>query len=295
VPLEQYLVSFIPWNSQPLDAWAEKHAPGRFIDLDGRRTHYVERGSGEPIILVHGFFYDTFTWHNNIEALSEHFRVIAPDLWGFGYSTREPLEYGYPLFAEQLLQFMDGLGVEKASIVGHSMGGGSAIYFALHHADRVNKLMLVGSAGMPNPLPLLGKLTNLPHVGEWMFGLQNDFFRKTALKTNWIHENKLVTDSYFEHVTQFHKVTGTTEVLLSILRKNFIHTLGDEVRALGELEMPTLITWGTNDAAVPLARGYEMHELMPSSTLEVFDDVGHCPHDESPDRFNSLSIDFMID
>ena len=86
------LKKFTPWNSQPLDAWAQQYAEGSSIDLAGHRTHFIEEGSGDPVILVHGFFFDAFTWHSNVGALSASFRVIAPDLWGFGYSTREPLD-----------------------------------------------------------------------------------------------------------------------------------------------------------------------------------------------------------
>ena len=283
----------VSWNSQPLDEWAQKYAAGSFIDLDGRRTHFIDEGSASPVLLVHGFFYDSFTWHNNIDALSAAFRVIIPDLWGFGYSTREPLDYGYPRYAEQLLLLLDELDVEEVSIVGHSMGGGTAIYFSVHHPERVQKLLLVDAAGIPNPLPLLGKLTNLPLVGELMYGLRGNFMRRMALKTNWIYDNDFITDSYFDNVTRFHKIEGTSEVMLAILRKQFFHTLVEEVRALGELDIPTLIVWGEHDKAVPLARGREMHALLQGSRLEVFDDVGHCPHDETSARFNPLAVQFL--
>lgn len=287
------MTDFISWNSQPLELWAEKYAEGKFTDLGGRRTHFIEAGSGEPVILVHGFFFDSFTWHNNIDALAANFRVLAPDLWGFGYSTREPLDYGYPLYAEQLLMFMDALDIVKASLVGHSMGGGTVIYFAVHHPNRVNKLLLVDAAGMPNPLPLLGRVTNLPLVGELMYGMRGNFMRRMALKTNWIHDESFITDSYFENATRFHKVKGSTDVMLTILRKQFFHTLPDEVRALGKLNIPTLIVWGRHDAAIPLARGREMHGLLKGSRLEVFDNVGHCPHDETFARFNQMAVEFL--
>jgi pimeloyl-ACP methyl ester carboxylesterase len=273
--------------------WAKKYAEGKLIDLEGRRTHFIEAGSGEPVILVHGFAFDTFTWHNNFEALAANFRVLALDLWGFGYSTREPLDYGYPLYAEQLLMFMDALDIEKASLIGHSMGGGTAIYFSVHHPDRVNRLLLVDAGGMPNPLPLLGRLTNLPLVGELMYGMRGNIMRRMALKTNWIHDESFITDSYFENATRFHKVKGSTKVMLTILRKQFFHTLPDEVRALGELNIPTLIVWGRHDTAIPLARGHEMHALLEGSRLEVLDNVGHCPHDETFAWFNQMAVEFL--
>ncbi len=283
----------IPWNSQPLDKWAEKYAEGKIIDLEGRSTHYLDKGSGSPVILIHGFFYDSFTWHNNMDELAAKFRVLVLDLWGFGYSTREPLEYGYPLFSNQLLMFMDALHIEKATIIGHSMGGGTAIYFSVHHPDRVNKLILVDAAGMPNPLPLLGRITNLPYVGELMYGMRGNYMRRKALKTNWIHDDNLITDDYFENATRFHKVKGSTEVMLTILRKKFFHTLPAEVRALDESGISILIIWGRYDAAIPLARGREMHELLKESRLEVFENAGHSPHDETSVQFNQTVIEFL--
>ena len=94
---------FIPWNSQPLEDWTNKYATGKVIELDGLPTHYVEKGSGEPVILIHGFFFDSYMWNKNIDILAKRFKVYAIDLWGFGYSTREPLDYGYPLYTQQLL------------------------------------------------------------------------------------------------------------------------------------------------------------------------------------------------
>ena len=284
---------YIPWNSQPLNEWAKTYAAGKFVDLDGRSTHYVERGAGEPVILIHGFFYDWYTWHNNIDALSAKFKVYALDLWGFGYSTREPLDYGYPLYAEQLLKFMDALGIPQASLVGHSFGGGVGIFFTVRHRERVKKIILVCSGGMPHSLPLLGRIANLPGVGELMYGLQGKFMRRMSLKTTWIHEPAHITDDYFENVTRFHKVKGTTEAMLSILRKKFFHTLLDDVRALGQMDVPILLVWGRHSKAVPLQRGEEMQRLLKGSRLEIFEQMGHCPHDERPERFNQLALDFL--
>jgi pimeloyl-ACP methyl ester carboxylesterase len=287
------MASFVPWNSQPLEEWARKHATGKFIILDGHSTHYIEKGAGEPVILLHGFFYDSYLWHNNIEALAERFKVYALDLWGFGYSSRDPLDYGYPLYADQLLQFMDALNIQKASLVGQSMGGGTCIFFSTHHRKRVHKLILVDPAGLPNPLPLLGKIANLPQVGEFMYGLNLDFPRKMTLRTTWIHDRAHITDSYFENATRFQKIEGTTQAMLNILRKQFFDTLAEEIRELGEMEIPTLIIWGRHDKAIPLERGQRMHRILKGSRLEIFEGAGHCPHDEQPQQFNALALDFL--
>ncbi len=287
------MAEFIPWNSQPLDEWAKKYSAGKFIKLDGYLTHYIEKGEGEPVILIHGFFYDSYMWNKNMDALAERFKVYALDLWGWGYSTREPMDYGYPLYADQLLKFMDALNIQKASLVGQSMGGGTCILFALQHRDRVNKVILVDPAGMPNPLPLMGKITNLPKVGEFLIGLKSNFYRKMGLGTNFIYDKGFITDSYFENVTRFHKIKGTTEVLLKILRKQFFNKLLDEIHRLGEMDVPILIVWGRHDKTIPLERGQEMHNILRGSRLEIFERAAHCPHDEQSQKFNQLAVDFL--
>ena len=192
---------FIPWNSQPLNAWADKYAQGKFIDLDGRMTHYIERGDGEPVILLHGFNFDTYLWGGNIDFLAERFKVYALDFWGFGYSTREPMDYGYQLYAEQLLKFMDALGIQGASLVGQSMGGGTAILFSTQHRERVNRLILVDPAAMPQSLPLVAKFLNLPKVGEFLLGLKTDAIRRKNMGDLWFYNKDLVTDDYFENAS----------------------------------------------------------------------------------------------
>jgi len=287
------MAEFIPWNSQPLDEWAKKYSTGKFIKLDGYLTHYIEKGEGEPVILIHGVFYDSYMWNKNIDALAERFKVYALDLWGCGYSTRESMDYGYPVYADQLLKFMDALNIQKASLVGQSMGGGTCILFALQHRDRVNKMILVNSTGMPNPLPLMGKIANLPKVGEFLMGLKGNFFRKMALDINFIYDKGFITDSYFKDVTRFHKIKDTTEVLLKISRKQFFGKLLDEIHRLGETDVPILIVWGRHDKSIPLERGQEMHRILMGSRLEILERAAHCPHDEQSQRFNQLAVDFL--
>ena len=160
------------------------------------------------------------------------------------------------------------------------MGGGTCILFALQHRDRVNKMILVNSTGMPNPLPLMGKIANLPKVGEFLMGLKGNFFRKKALDINFIYDKGFITDSYFENVTRFHKIKDTTEVLLKISRKQFFGKLLDEIHRLGETDVPILIVWGRHDKSIPLERGQEMHRILMGSRLEILERAAHCPHDE---------------
>ena len=284
---------FIRWNSQPLDFWASKYAQGKFVDLDGRRTHYIEKGEGEPVLLLHGFFYDSYLWAANIDVLAEHFKVYALDLWGCGYSTREPLDYGYQLYADQVLLFMDSLGIQSASLVGQSMGGGTAILFCVQHRQRVNKLLLVDAAGLPNPLPLMGKFFNLPRIGEFFLGLNTDAIRRMGLRDVFIHSKELLTESYFENVTRSHKINNSTEVGLTIQRKQFFDKLSDEIHRLAQMEVSVLLVWGREDKAIPLRCGQEMHRILRGSRLEIIDNAGHVPNFERAEEFNQLAVDFL--
>lgn len=283
---------FIPWNSQPLDLWAAKYAQGKFVDLKGRRTHYIEKGVGKPILLLHGFFYDSYLWAANIDALAVHFKVYALDLWGCGYSTREPLDYGYQLYAEQVLLFMDRLGIQSASLVGQSMGAGTAILFCVQHRQKVDKLLLVDAAGLPNPLPITGKFLNLPGVGEFFLGLNTDAIRRAGLKDSFIHNQELLTESYFENVTRSHKIKGSTEAALTIQRKQFFDKLSDEIHQLAKIEVPILV-WGREDKATPLPGGLEMHRILKGSRLEILENAGHVPNYERAEQFNQLAVDFL--
>ncbi len=284
---------FIAWNSQPLEKWAERYAEGAFVDLAGRRTHFVVRGQGHPVVLIHGFNMDSNTWFRNLDRLSADFKVYAPDLWGQGFSTRQPLDYGYDLFEEQVRLFMDAVGIEKASVVGHSMGGGTSIVFALKNRDRVDKLVLLDSAGLPTPLPFRSKIFKLKGVAEFLLSLRTDRVRRKNLGDYWIYHRDSLTEDVYQRFVRCQKIEGSTEALLSILRKNFFNTLQNEIRDLGTLDIPTLIVWGRKDTSLPLRCGEEMNRLIPHSTLTILDRAGHLANFDRPDTFNRVLRDFL--
>ena len=283
---------FIPWNSQPLQDWAQKYAPGKFINLGGYQTHYIEKGEGEPVILLHGFGSDSFSWHNNIDALAAKFKIYALDLWGCGYSTREPLDYGYPLYAQQLRSFMDALNIKRASLIGQSIGGGTIIKFTTEHRDRVKSIILVCAGGMPYKPVLAQQIMALPGLGELALSLPIALVRKLTIKRVYLYR-KEVSREYFDGLTWSQKIKGSNEAYLKIIRLKFFHTLGDEIHQLGEMGVPTLIVWGRHDKGIPLRLGQEMHHILKGSKLEIFDDSGHEPHDEEPERFNQVTLDFL--
>jgi pimeloyl-ACP methyl ester carboxylesterase len=285
--------AFIPWNSQSMDEWRARYAQGDFIDLDGKSTHYVKKGAGEPVILVHGFFMDLHTWMHNIDALAEHYQVFAFDLWGLGYSSRSSLDYGYDLYVSQLLSFMDVLGIQKAALIGHSLGGGTIIKFSVDYPQRVSKLVLVDAAGIPNRLPLRAKLFNLPGVGEFLMGLNSNFFRRMNLQDLWFFDNSRLTETVFEELTRFQKIEGSTKALMGLLRPEFFHTLGSEIKQLGSMDLPVLVVWGRNETNIPLEVGMKLHQILKGSSMQIIDHAGHMPNFEQPEIFNEIVLNFL--
>lgn len=281
------------WSSQPLDNWALKYAPGKFVDLEGKATHYIEKGSGEPLILLHGFFFDTYMWQLNIDALAEHFHVFAIDLWGFGYSTRQPLDYGYKLFSRQLGLFMDAKQIPRAHLMGQSMGGGTIVQFTVDHPDRVGKIVLVDPAGMPNPLPIMGRISNLPGLGELMYLLPGNFIRRMTLGTTFLHRKNRISDELLESLMRFHKIEGTHRVMLKVTRSMFFDTLQDKIEALSQLDLPILIFWGRQEKSIPLETGKKWPEILGQAEFEILDLAGHCPNLDQPTEFNQLALKFL--
>ena len=284
----------VRWNSQPHDLWAGKHAQGKFVDFGGRKTHYIEKGEGAPLILLHGFFYDSYLWAENIDVLAQHFKVYAIDLWGCGYSAREPLDFGYSQYADQVRLFMDAMGIQQASFAGQSMGAGTAIKFCVQHRGRVKNLVMVSAAGLPNPLPAMAKFFNLPMIGEFFLGMDTDAFRKTALKDVFIHDKSLVTDAYFAEVTRPQKIEKSIEAGLKIQRNRFFDTLSDEIAQLGGMGVPALLVWGREDKAIPVESGEDIHCILKGSRLEILDKAGHVSNFEQAERFNTLALEFLL-
>ena len=286
---------FIPWNSQPLDVWADQYAEGEFIDLAGHKTHFIERGQGKPVVLVHGFNLDSHTWIKNIDHLAARFKVYAPDLWGQGYSTRQPLDYGYDLFEKQIRLFMEAKDINKASLIGHSMGAGTAIVFSLKNSDKVDKLVLVDSSGIPTSLPFRARLFRLKGVAELLMSLRTDRIRRKNLRDIWINNHDLLTDDYYRKFVNYQKIEGTTEAVLTILRNDFFNTLEDEIRELAHLDIPKFIIWGREDKSLTIRCAEKMHHMMPGSRLEILDNAGHLANFDSAEKFNELVIDFLND
>jgi pimeloyl-ACP methyl ester carboxylesterase len=133
------------------DEAVKKYAKGKFVAVDGRKVHYMEKGDGKPVILIHGFLYSTVMWKQNIDALAKKFKVYAIDLLGLGYSERlTTMDYSFPLYTKQIAGFMEALNIDKASLIGQSMGGGISVCVAANYPKRLTWFWLTR---LPSPIP----------------------------------------------------------------------------------------------------------------------------------------------
>jgi pimeloyl-ACP methyl ester carboxylesterase len=273
----------------------QKYAPGKFVTVDGKKIHYIEKGDGTPVILIHGFLYSTVMWKKNIDALASKFKTYAVDLWGWGYSERlNATDYSFPFYAQQILKFMDALKIRKASLVGQSMGGGIAVYLAAHYPDRIGKLVLVDPAAIPYPVTTIGRIYQQPFIGEFLNALPGDALMENNIKTIWFYDRKKVDNEYLQQVVQPLRIQGTAEGMMYILR-NMLKPpyVENEVNTLAQNPKPILIVHGREDKAVPLDRSEKLNQLWKGSKLVVFEKAGHSPHEEHPEEFNRIAVDFL--
>lgn len=276
--------------------YAKGHlAPGKFVQTGVNATHYIVKGEGPPVILIHGFLYSTFMWKDVTDLLSKKFTVYAVDLLGWGYSQRLAAgDYTYRLYSDQIHQFMDALGIRKASLVGQSMGGGTAILFGTLHPDRVEKLILVDAAGLPNPLALTGRIFALPFLGEFLLSLPRRAVLASNIKQLWFYDPSKVTREYIAEVERPLMIEGSGRTILDILRHLDFGSLSAEIRTLGGTVKPILILWGREDRAIPLPIGEEMHKIFTGSELKIIEKAGHTPHEEHPEEAARLMTEFLL-
>jgi 2-hydroxymuconate-semialdehyde hydrolase len=264
---------------------------GRSLQAGAILTNYHDQGSGRPVVLIHGSGPGVSAWANwrlNIGPLAEHFRVLAPDMAGFGFSERVPgITYDKALWVQQLLDFLDALGLDNVDLVGNSFGGGLALAFAIAHPSRVGKLVLMGSAGTKFPLT--------PGL-DAVWGYQPSFESMRALLDIFAFNRALVNDELAELRYQASIRPGFQESFSAMFpppRQNGVDALASDETAIAALPHRALIVHGREDRVIPPAASRQLFELIPQAELHMFGQCGHWTQIEHTARFNQLVIDFL--
>ncbi|HLN65453.1 MAG TPA: alpha/beta fold hydrolase [Symbiobacteriaceae bacterium] len=268
---------------------------GQYINAGPDMLHYVERGSGTPLVLVHGFLEWSYTWHHNVDTLAAHARVLAPDLRGYGLSSKNKV-LGHSLSdqAEVLRAFLDAKGVERAILCGHSMGGEVVLRFALRWPERVQALILVASSGYLRP-----QRRTLHELVLRMPGVSEAALRAVMLNRSWVTRALAGAFASPEYVTPAEvdayllpaRAPGAGGALKRILRDA---DFGHFAERLRDVQMPALLIWGTDDQVVPLAHGRRLAEEL-HGRLVTFEGCGHLPYAERPEAFHQVVIPFVTE
>ena len=279
-----------------------KNVEDGWLEVDGLRVHYVHAGEGnDPVLLLHGGGYDSasLSYKDAIGPISEHRRVFAPDWLGYGQSDKPKMEYTTEYYVGLLGRFIDALGLEKASLVGISMGGAISLGFALRSPQRVDKLVLVDSHGLGSEVPggiASYALVRLPFLNElvWAALKRSRKMVERSLQTTF-YDPRAVTGELVDEVYQLVKQPGAGQAWRS-WQENEIGREGlrtNYVDRLPELAVPTLILHGAQDGYVPVSWARRAHALIKDSTLNVFQQCGHWLTLERPERFNKVVLKFL--
>ena len=274
----------------------ERPEIGSLADAAGIKTNYLEAGEGPPVVLVHGSGPGVTAyanWRVVLPALADHFRVIAPDMAGFGFSERPAgIEYGLRLWVDQTLGLMDNLSLEKVHLVGNSFGGSIALRLAAEHPDRVGKIVLMGSMGVHFPIT-----EGLDRV----WGYEPSFENMRRVLDVFAYSRELVNDELAEVRYRGSIQPGFQEAFAAMFpadesgsRQRWVEALrtpDDELRAL---QHRALIVHGREDQVIPLQNSYDLESLLPNADLVVFSHCGHWSMIERTADFNRLVRDFFL-
>ena len=270
------------------------------IVLHGHRVFYRAAGSGPVVVLVHGITSTSATWANVLPYLAERFTVIAPDLLGHGESAKPRGDYSLGAYASGIRDLLMALGHERATFVGHSLGGGIAMQLAYQFPEHCERLVLVGSGGLGRDITALLRAASLPGSELVLPLLVNE----RVLGAGRLVGRLLGRVGLRVHTDLGEVLRGHASLSDGEARAAFIHTLrtivdlwGQRVDASDRLYLaqaiPFLILWGERDPIIPVEHARAAHRLVPGSRLELFAGAGHFPHLDDPLRFVAALIDFI--
>jgi pimeloyl-ACP methyl ester carboxylesterase len=270
--------------------------------LHGHDLHYLDAGSGPAVLFIHGLLGSHRNWTHLIDELADGRRLIAPDLFGHGASAKPVGDYSLSSHAATLRDLLDLLGIDRVTLVGHSLGGGIAMQFGYLFPERVERLVLVSSGGLGRELSPLLRAAALPGAelvlpviaSRWVCDRTRSIARLLAACR--IRPSSDITQAWDGFVS-----LGQAETRRAFLAttRAVIDPGGQTVAASGHLPMrvpiPVLLVWGGRDRIIPAWHASAGQQGFPGSRVEIFERAGHFPHLDQPERFTALLREFIGD
>ena len=271
----------------------------RRVDMGGTSTRYMKAGEGPPLVLLHGVGTSSLEWNRAMSALARGRSVYAPDL--LQPERGDHAGYSPSSLAAFVAEFLDALGIERASVVGNSLGGLVALRFALSCPSRVDALGLVDSAGLGREVSAALASATLPGLGEAAINWAKTPIgaaQRTAGRAPLLFA--LPASAPPEWLAEQYRLglsSGFMETTLAALRAH-VSPVGQReseilLDELHRLAVPTLVVWGASDRVVPLRHAYDAVARLRHGSLEILAGCGHLPHAECPDRFAEVLSRFL--
>lgn len=265
----------------------------RFERVDGLRLRYVRSGTGSPLVLLHGLGSSIYSWSEVLPELARDHDVLALDLPGFGVSD-QPAELGVERLPGAVLGLLDRLGIARASLAGNSLGGAVAVLVAARAPERVEKLVLIDSAGFnlaePDRPALLRLVGSLPAFVLEALPLRRTLTR-LGLRQVFFDPRRVSEERVEEYAAPLLR-PGAVRALLALLRAPGLDSAAFTAE-LAKVRAPTLILWGREDRWIPVAQADRFAEALPGSRTIVLAGCGHVPQEERPAETAALIRSFL--
>lgn len=264
---------------------------GKTVIAAGLKTNYLEAGHGDPVILIHGSGPGVTAyanWRFTIEPLAQKYRVLAPDIAGFGYTERKTdQQYSLDFWVRHLTEWMDAVGVKKARFIGNSFGGSLTLAIASRYPERVESFVLMGAAGVEFELtPELDAIWGYDPSIENMRKIVMSFAYDTSMMTDDLVRSRYeasVRPGYHESFSKMFEVPRQRHI-------KALATPDDQIR---KIPHRALVVHGRDDKIVPPTNSTKLHSLLKNSDLHMFSNCGHWTQIERKNDFNKLVLDFF--
>ena len=274
-------------------------APHKVV-LHSHELSYVDSGAGPVVLFIHGILGSQRQWSHLVDRMDEDHRVLVPDLFGHGESAKPLGDYSLSSHAATMRDLLDHLGIERVTLVGHSLGGGIAMQFYYLFPERVARLVLVDSGGLGREVNLILRSATLPGAAQVLSILASapvlsraEALGRVASKVGWRPGADIGA------IWRGFSSLGDRESRRAFLAttRAVIDIGGQSISAHDHLEgalpVPTLIVWGSKDRMIPVSHALSVQRALPDCHVELFEGAGHFPHLEDPDRFARVLREFI--
>ena len=271
----------------------------RTVDVNGLHARFLRAGEdGPPVVLIHGLGASAEIWSANIGALAAGHRVFVPDLPGFGRTAMPPgMDFSPAAYSRFVRDFMAALGIGRAALVGHSLGGGVALRVTLDDPGRVDRLVLASSAGLGPDVSLPLRIASLPFFDRVFFRPPLPVF--TRFLRRLVYDPAAISPEFARLYYDMFFQPGAVRTFAAILRavvtiRGARPGILEPIReGLGTIAAPVLILWGRRDRILPVGQALDAAGRIPGARLHIFERCGHMPNVEYPEAFNRLVLEFL--